>query len=115
MTVRRNKARENESSFGVISSLRLRARGRVAFANRLNLSVIAHQNVANERLRLPGFHGQVRTIDDEQFVHGKYTVRTQQNSKESYAKEAPAAGKDHFFGSSIFISSHGHGAARASL
>ena len=93
MAVRRDKAGENEFSFGVISGLRLRARGRVAFADRLDLSVIAHQDVANERLRLPGFHGQVRTIDDEQLVDGEYAVRTQQNSQESCAKKPQRPGK----------------------
>src|SRR3984885_1739178 len=112
MTVRRNEARENEFSFGVVGGLRLRARGWVALADGFDLSVVAHQDVADERLRLPGFHGHVRTVDDEQLICSEYSVRTQQNSQESCTNRAPATGKDHFLGSS-FISSRGHSAARA--
>jgi hypothetical protein len=81
----------------------LHAWRRVALADRFDLSVAAHQDVADERLRLPWLHGQVRTVDDEQFIYGEEAVRTQQNRQESCTKEAPATGKDHFLGSSIFI------------
>src|ERR1700678_4329254 len=103
MTVGRNEAWENKLSFGVVGGLRLHAWGRVALADRFDLSVAAHQDVADERLRLPGFHGQIRTVDDEQLIYGEDAVRTQQNNQESCTKEAPATGKDHFLGSSIFI------------
>src|ERR1700678_470453 len=101
MTVRRDEARENEFSFGVVGGLRLRARGWVALADGFDLSVAAHQDVADERLRLPGFHGHVRTVDDEQLICSEYSVRTQQNSQDSCTNRAPATGKDHFLGSSI--------------
>ena len=90
MAVRRDKARENEFSLGVIGGLRLRARGRVAFADGFDLSVVAHQDVANERLRLPGLHGQVRTVDDEQLIYGEDAVRAQQNSQERLHKKSPS-------------------------
>ena len=102
MAVRRDEAGENEFPFGVISGLGLHARGRVALADRLDLSVVAHQNVANERLRLPGLHGHFRTIYDEQLIYGKYAERAQQNRQQNCAKKAPATGKYHFLGSSIF-------------
>src|ERR1700722_12531776 len=65
MTMRRNKAGEDELSPGVVSSPRGRAWGRIAFADGLDLSVIAHQDVAGEGLRLSRLHGQVCTVDDE--------------------------------------------------
>src|ERR1700733_8755678 len=103
MAVGGDEARKNEFSVGVIGDLRLRAWGRAALADRFDLSVVAHQDVADERLRLPGFHGEVRTVDDEQLVYGEDVVRKQRNSQESCAIQAPATGKDHFLGSSIFL------------
>src|SRR5580704_17017292 len=46
MAMRRNKSREDKLSFSVISGPRSRAGRRVAFANGLDLAVIADQNVA---------------------------------------------------------------------
>src|SRR5580698_7163642 len=64
MTMRRNKAGEDELSPGVIRGPRSDAWGRIAFADSLDLSVIAHQDVACEGLSLSRFHGQVCSVDD---------------------------------------------------
>ena len=93
MTVRRNKAWENEFSFGIVGGQCLRAGGRVALADRFDLSVVAHQNIADERLRLSGFHGQLCTVDDEQLIYSKEAVGKQQNGQDSCTHKAPSTGK----------------------